>query len=444
MPATLLTNTFPLVTISFFQTYPLPPNTSDSDDSDDDSSDSDNPGGSSGSGSTNNDTPNPGADNSGGSHPANSTNTADVTNTAGSTNTTSGTNTAGSTNTTNGTNTAGGTPVRPSAGGGTNGTGNPSADTQNSSHVSIDMQKTSILYEETISSIRGQDIDVMLQMGDGISWTINGRDILADEANGIDMGVKTGTGNIPEAILEQAVRLSETGTAIGLSLAHDGPFDFQPVLTFQTEAAFAGCMATLFYYNAEADKLEYISETAVTESGEIIFPFSHASDYVIIISSAGLSAITAITADGAEGTEDNNGDGTQQSGQPDDAVAVSAVPAQDEASRESGGFNPAVLLVVALIVLVLIIIACTAFLMLHSKDGNEEEPEQSDDMEEEDYAETEGEEAIEIEYLDKEPSDEEPFDEYSEEDDYFEPETKSANPPEPPTYEYDDGFDGFE
>ncbi len=374
-------------------------------------------------------------------------------------------------------------------------TGNDSADNNNKDGVSIDMQKTSVLYEETISSIRGQDIDVTLNMGNGICWTINGRNIIADEANGIDMGIETDASDIPEAILTQAALLSETGTVIKLALAHDGPFDFQPILTFQTDAAFAGCTATLFYYRTDAGKLEYINETTVTEAGEIVFPFSHASDYVIIISNNGLSDIAAITEDGTEGPASN--DGAQQGEQPEDgdAIAVSAVPAQDEENTESGGFNPMILLIVLLIVLILIIIGCTAFLMFRPKDAPAEE-ELPDDKSEEDFYEAEEDEKIEIEYLDadeeifdEEPagkeylgekpagkkylgegpdrkeyldeeddgeeyldetdvdepaSDEEPLDEYSEEDDYYEPESRPAKKPGTSSPEFDDGFDGFE
>ena len=418
-----------------------------------------------GSNHSGNTTTNAGSNNSGSGNPVSTSGSHPNTGTSGSTANSGNSGTANSGNS--------GTANPPAAGGTsssqTGGADSHSAGTQDSRRVSIHMEENPVLYEETISSIRGQDIDVTLNMGDGIAWTINGRNILADEANGIDMGVKTDTGNIPEAIWEQAAGLSETGTVIGLSLAHDGPFDFQPVLTLRSYAAFGGCTATLFYYNAEAGRLEYISETTVTAAGEIIFPFSHASDYVIIISNTGLSAITAITADGTEGIGDNGDGDTPQNGQPDDAVAVSAVPAQEEGSPESGHFNPTVLLIIVLIVLVLIIIGCTTFLMFRSKDGDEEEEdgEAFDDMEEETFYETAEEEPVETEYpdtgekmefseydtseeeyLDEEfsddeywdeessdekrlketPAEEEPLDDDSEEDDYFEPESRPASP----------------
>ena len=99
----------------------------------------------------------------------------------------------------------------------------------NQNAVTIDMKETTVLYEETISAIRGQDIDVVLNMGNSISWTINGSNIVADEANGIDMGILVNANHIPEPLLEQAYSLSATGTVIELSIAHNGPLDSQPI-----------------------------------------------------------------------------------------------------------------------------------------------------------------------------------------------------------------------
>lgn len=288
-------------------------------------------------------------------------------------------------------------------------------DSQFNNNITIDMQKNSVLYEETISSLRGQDVDVTLDMGNHIIWTINGKNIVADEANGIDMSVKTDTKNIPETIREQASQFNETNSLIELDLSHDGPFDFRPILTIHTDSAYSGYNAALFYYNPDTDRLEYIDETTVTETGDIMFTFSHASDYIIIISSSSLSNISVITNDGVkyitESTDTQLAEPTEA-----DAIAANAAPAQNDPTQESG-FRPTLLLIIILIVLVLIIIGCTVFLIFRSKDEDEED----EPIEENDADEESGIEYLEEDNSGKKVFEEDPFDEYSEDDDYYEP-----------------------
>ncbi len=319
---------------------------------------------------------------------------------------------------------------------------------QNNGGATIDMQKNAVLYEETLSALRGQDIDVTLDMGNNIRWIINGKNIVADEANGIDMGVKPDAGNIPEALMAQAVRLSETGTAIALSLSHDGAFEFQPVLSVHTDAGFAGRFATLFYHNADTGLLEYVGETTVTEAGDILFTFSHASDYVIVISSTSLSSVTSVDSTGIMSTAGQENAPVET---PEDAdiLAVNAVPAQEE-EKAATGFPPAVLFITVLILLLLAAIGGTAFFLFRSREDADAQDNDWPDLKSRkpktgipDIKDFDEEDSVEISSV---------FDEESAEDDYREPGSasgmeerkKEKRAEDAQTEEYDDGFDGFE
>lgn len=314
--------------------------------------------------------------------------------------------------------------------------GNSSSDSQNNSTagngntISIEMKDTTVLYEETLSMIRGQDIDIVLSMGNSVSWVINGNNIIADEANGIDMAVTLNSGNIPEELLQQASTLGGTGIVLEVSLAHDGDFDFLPVLTINVAPENAGHIANLYYYNPDSSQLEFVSEAEIAQNGDICFTFSHASDYAVIISETVLSDSTVISV--------SNTDSEQME------TAVAAGPEEtgsEDPGQPSAAFSPWAILIVIVILLILAAIAATAYFMLRSKnEGDKYMPDESEpeiNSDEEDY-----------------------FDDYFEEekprnrkskpspaDDYHEP-----NPPEPvgnpssqDNYFYDDDeFDGFE
>lgn len=245
-----------------------------------------------------------------------------------------------------------------------------SADSVTTHQVTIDMKETSVLYEETIASIRGKDIDIILNMGNSISWIINGSNIVADEANGIDMGVSVNMKSIPEELMVQAANMSETGTIIELSLAHNGSLDFKPVLTVNTASDNAGRTASLFYYNPEKNQLEFIEETEVTESGDICFTFSHASDYAVIISDTSLTATKVIAPVNTTQDTDNTGSADN------DENAMTAGSLDAEATKDSsqeGFLTPSALFIIGIILLVVVAIVLTALYLWKSKETYEDD-----------------------------------------------------------------------
>lgn len=303
---------------------------------------------------------------------------------------------------------------------------NSSVATDSSNAISIEMKDTSILYEETLSMIRGQDIDVVLSMGNSVSWVINGNNIIADEANGIDMAVTLNSGNIPKELLEQALALGETGIVLEVSLAHEGDFDFLPMLTINTAPENAGRIANLYYYNPASAQLEFISEAEISQSGDICFTFSHASDYAIIISETVLSDNTIIAASNT---------GNEQ------AETATVVVSEETDAEPSTAFSFWTILIVIAILLILAAIAATIFFLLRSKNEGDNymsnEPETNTD--EEDYYDDDCEEEKPHSHKNNPPSS----------DDYHEPEPPepvgNPSPSERDNYSYeDDEFDGFE
>ena len=316
------------------------------------------------------------------------------------------------------------------------------AQAENKNSVTLDMRNTTVLYEESLSSVRGQDVNVVLNMGNNISWTINGKNILADEANGVDMGVTVNAQNIPKSIMDQAAAISATGNVIELSLAHDGALDFQPVLTLNTASDNVGHIAALFYYNPASDTLEFKDEVKIKENGDICFTFSHASDYVIIISEKSLASTAAITNDGTADNSVGTADLDSSSSQPEPSMG------NENVSDASPVFSKTAIIVIAIILLVLIAIGFTIFFMFHAKEKNDME---DDEFEEDNEIEEDtADESITYEYIDIGSQNEEDqendllsddaFDDFI--DDYHEPEIKSQQPKN--QIPFTDEFDGFE
>lgn len=147
--------------------------------------------------------------------------------------------------------------------------------------VSMDMSKTGMIYAQTLQQIKDQQMEVELRVSDQASWFIDGSTIENESPGDINLGVTFGESRIPK---ERLAILTENEKYVEMSLAHEGEFGFTILLSVKLEDAQPGQYANLFYYNEEKGDFEFMCAAVVSNAGRAEFEFSHASDYVIIIS----------------------------------------------------------------------------------------------------------------------------------------------------------------
>ena len=157
----------------------------------------------------------------------------------------------------------------------------PQTAPEDKSVLTMDMSGTGKIYTQTLEQIREQGRKVVLEMNDAVSWTIDGTQMGEEPLQDIDLTVVVGESKIPENRLKI---LTENEEYVELSLAHDGAFGFNAVLSVDLEDAQPGQYANLFYYNETTDEFEFMCAALVGSTGKAEFEFMHASDYVIIIS----------------------------------------------------------------------------------------------------------------------------------------------------------------
>ena len=163
--------------------------------------------------------------------------------------------------------------------------------------INVDMNGTTVVPGDIFDSIKGRDITITFDMGNGIIWSVDGRSIITDKTGGIDFSVKTGVNAIPVDILNNVTGESYS---IQISLAHEGEFGFTAVLSINLGKENAGYTASLYYYNKSTGELEFICANEVAEDGTVLLTFTHASDYVI-----------ALEGDGEENAPESAGSITQ-------------------------------------------------------------------------------------------------------------------------------------
>ena len=149
--------------------------------------------------------------------------------------------------------------------------------------ITVDMNGTTEVPGSLFDLICGEDVTVVFAMDNGITWSVNGRDVTVEGVRDIDFGVKYGEqaeGNIPVSVINNV-----TGEKFhtGLSLAYDGEFGFQAVLTLNMDQKNAGLYASLYYYNEQTGEMEFICEEEIAEDGSVALTFTHASEYILVV-----------------------------------------------------------------------------------------------------------------------------------------------------------------
>ena len=134
---------------------------------------------------------------------------------------------------------------------------------------------------EIFEEIAGKDITVELDMGGGVTWTVDGRDVPEDtDLSDLDLGVDMDTSGISVDVINTVT--GEYG-AVQVSLDHDGAFGFALTLTAPLGRENAGYWANLYHYDEGEEALTFETSARIAADGSAALRMTHASQYAIVI-----------------------------------------------------------------------------------------------------------------------------------------------------------------
>ena len=177
--------------------------------------------------------------------------------------------------------------------------------------VTVAMNGTTVVPKDVIDSIKGKDTTLVLDMGNGLSWKIYGKDI-TDASGDIDFDVTAGADAGKSIPVDVINNVTGERSSMNLTLAYDGEFGFTATLTVNMESKNAGLYANLFYYNEQTGELEFISAGQIDPDGNVELVFTHASDYTIVVDAKIMSD---------NGQADNKADETIPASKTDDSTS---------------------------------------------------------------------------------------------------------------------------
>ena len=213
--------------------------------------------------------------------------------------------------------------------------------------VTVAMNGTTVVPKDVIDSIKGKDTTLVLDMGNGLSWKIYGKDI-TDAAGDIDFDVTVGADAGKSIPVDVINNVTGERSSLNLTLAYDGEFGFTATLTVNMESKNAGLYANLFYYNEQTGELEFISAGQIDADGNVELEFTHASDYTIVVDAKIMSD---------NGQADNKADENIPASKTDDSTSKYA-------------WNNTIIIIIGICI---ILIVFGAVFYVRKKSGSEEE-----------------------------------------------------------------------
>lgn len=145
--------------------------------------------------------------------------------------------------------------------------------------ITVVMDGNTEVPSDVFENLKGKDVELTIDMGNGYRWTVNGKDVTGDSFEDIDLKVILNSNNIDK---NKVSKVAGNNDAIQMSLAHDGAFGFKATLSINLGSERAGQYANLFYDNPSSGELEYMSSSLIDEKGYTDLNFHHASDYLIV------------------------------------------------------------------------------------------------------------------------------------------------------------------
>lgn len=220
--------------------------------------------------------------------------------------------------------------------------------------VEMNMEQTTMIYEDTLKKISEKGVDAVLVMSENVTWTIDGASIDTDHVSDVDLNVEVGTSNIPQKLL---VVITEQSDYVEVSLAHDGSFGFAATMTVALDQGKPGQYANLYYYNEAEQNFEFLCASPIDVANKASFRFEHASDYVIIITDEAKSDLAE--------THREELDAVRQS-----EVKAPALGAAAQNTEESVAERSNTILYLVIVLLICVILGIAIFLIVRLREDN--------------------------------------------------------------------------
>ncbi|MBL4935999.1 glycoside hydrolase N-terminal domain-containing protein [Clostridium sp. YIM B02515] len=154
------------------------------------------------------------------------------------------------------------------------------------SKIAVDITKNTIASKDVLNAIKGQDKLITFQK-DGISWSINGKDLKESIDKDIDLSLKVVSDELKDKESKLIKDLAGKETSIAsFSFTYDGKLPGKFTIKVFAGKDFAGKEVNVCRYYEDKNTYEVVDTSKTDTDGYISYNADHCSDYFVVEKSA--------------------------------------------------------------------------------------------------------------------------------------------------------------
>ncbi|MBQ8786777.1 MAG: hypothetical protein IJZ61_03980 [Oscillospiraceae bacterium] len=151
----------------------------------------------------------------------------------------------------------------------------------NGSTVTVDMNKETEIPSSVLSAIDGKNVTVKFVLDNGVTFTVNGKDVTS--AKDIDLDTTYNTKSISNKLIKAAYKKNDAVSSAQLSI-DAGSFGFSTDITVKFNAKRSGYKAKLYRYNASNNSLQLVDSATIGSSGKCTFDnVTKGGEFLVVI-----------------------------------------------------------------------------------------------------------------------------------------------------------------
>ncbi len=133
--------------------------------------------------------------------------------------------------------------------------------------------------KEVLNELKGKDVDVVIEVENGVEISFNGKDIKTDFTKDLNLNIEV----TKQQPFESHILDNSTSKLLFIDLEYSGTLPTGTKVTFDaTDMYSAGDTVALYYYNSKTDTAELISKNVtIDKNGKATILIDHASTYFL-------------------------------------------------------------------------------------------------------------------------------------------------------------------
>lgn len=138
----------------------------------------------------------------------------------------------------------------------------------NGSSVTVDMNKETEVPSSVLSAIDGRNVTVKFVLDNGVTFTVNGKDVAS--AKDVELDTTYNTKNISNKLIKAAYKKNDAVSSAQISI-DEGSFGFTSDVTVKFNTKRAGYKAKLYRYNSSKNTLSLVDSATIGNNGKCTF-----------------------------------------------------------------------------------------------------------------------------------------------------------------------------